>query len=50
MGLGFGFASKMCRRRKRLVQRSSGESTSGFRYHEVKNDGKKNALVIGQIA
>ena len=32
----------VCRGRKRpFVQRWSGESTRGFRYHEVKNDGKK---------
>jgi len=41
MELGCGFATKTC---------VAGESTRGFRYHQVKNDGKKNALVIGRIA
>jgi len=41
MGLGCGFATKnVCRGRKH----------KGFRYHQAKNDGKKKALVIGQIA
>jgi len=45
------FATKTCVAEENArLSSDRREKPRGFRYHEVKNDGKKNGLVIGQIA